>query len=229
MKNQKQSKSTKVLSDGLYDLMDVGQIGTLNRDFTAAIIDLQRDEIDGREAEVFELIANDIHPLLITGSFFLVKATSKTCSVVENAFTKSGFKFRNMLIHEDGGFFVPWLIFQLGKENADELSAKSHKRVLDYRRSVFSRKQSELETRIYSGWAPEMRFTPQSLLRSLIKMLCPNRKTAKVLVPYYTVGNAIAACKSLGIRSVGYTSNGHSVDEDELLSTRVMVERLVKA
>jgi hypothetical protein len=59
-------------------------------------------------------------------------------------------------------------------------------------------------------------------------MLCPEPIISHVLVPYFRFGTAIAACKAVGVRSVGYDSKELYCDEDHFENMADIIESLTK-
>jgi hypothetical protein len=202
----------KYLKHGKFELLDVDLIKSLQPEFTTCIVDLPFWEIYRRELTIYKQIAEQIYPLLLDSASILVKASSTTCSLAEQAFTQSDFRLEEMLIQVSGDFHTPWLLFQR------EDTPKSPGPV----KTVFSSlKPSKQELNFYEQIAPDDRPTNQSFLNEIIKQLCPKPRKSKVLVPYGQFGSAIAACQRLGIKSVGYDST--EIDEDSFKSLRDII------
>lgn len=224
IKKTSRSKSTKrkgqIQSYEMFDLIDVDQISSLRRNFTACIVELPSTEMHGREAEIFELVATQIKPLLVRCAFVMVKASSDTCSIAQVAFTNAGFYFDVMLIHARGDFYDPWIVFQTTKDSKSTLKCK---------KLVFSPPQpSDAEIEFFNKFDADSQFSPQSILREFVKMLCPEPIISHVLVPYFRLGTVIAACKAVGVRSVGYDSKEFYFDEDHFEDMADIIESLTK-
>lgn len=122
--------------------------------------------------------------------------------------------------YEEGGESWPrWLLFQKpGPEKLPKIDPKkSFHDVLPFS------SRTVLENKIYSDSV--YRYSEsQNVLRHLVKMICPKPQDSNILVPYFGLGEAIAACEALKINSVGF--DDYLEDPDHQYSRKV-IEALI--
>lgn len=165
--------------------------------FTACIIDPFDEAIHGNEENYFESLVKLIGLPLVPGAYVLVRSTPETSYLTTKIFAKAGFLVKPTMIRLLNQRYEPWLIFQ--KEGKDYGLAE-RKRGKSYPLVIPVTEPTDEELAICDN----QKIVPQKLLREFALMLSPDPKNSRILVPYFGLGTAVAACEAVGVDCVGF-------------------------
>lgn len=197
----------------MYKLLEAKEAHSLKSEFTGCVITIPPDFYNPNGEEISDFLHEHVEPYfykLLPGAHILFRAQNPKL-LIEHIlyFGTQDMPLRAALRSEDDSSVV-WLLFQkLGQENLPKIDIKK-----SFPDNLPHAWRTELENQIFSD-SPHRYSEAQNVLRPLVEMICPKPKESKILVPFYELGQVIAACEALKINSVGFEYRDDCDQEDQ--------------
>lgn len=178
--------------------------------FTGAIMTFSDGDFEIFDPELLGKFSSVLMKSLHPGAAIIVESNIKFQNMMTNAFEKSGFEAWPPVIQITETGYRPWLVFTVpGAET-----------VLDYDELVIRKVEAPIDEMTILR---SQDIKPQKVMRALIKLICPNPKRARILLPNCEP-EAGAACKALKIKSVGYRMGKDCPDLKTLINKLSKIE-----
>jgi hypothetical protein len=186
----------------VYKLLQANEAHSLKSEFTGCVITIPPDFYNPNGEEISDFLHEHVEPYfnkLLPGAHVLFRAQNPKLLIEHILYFGTQDMPLRAALRSDDDSSVVWLLFQkLGEDNLPKIDVK--KSFPDYLPQTW---RTELENQIFSD-SPHRYSEAQNVLRPLVEMICPKPKESKILVPFYELGQVIAACEALKIDSVGF-------------------------